>query len=621
MTNAVSFSLDTIFDNTVAAVSKQAELSTKELSQSLTKNLQSIADSLAATKLPVVSQSIAQTLKLEQNLVENSLQSIWQASGGVENLLTNSASALSGVKEAFSSTIKKDVIPALMDSAQNNLSDLLSENFNVKNDLVSQFVGDIRSAIGNPFNLAENLPNIGESLKAALQGDAASNLAKDFAGQYIGGASEAILSAFKVKSEVIENVATRVTTAFTSVDNLITDFPQALDNVGSAIVDIGQQHLTELGESLANNTSALISRRANLVLNTFATKGFSAGVKSLTRQLKLLGRLGFLKARRALITFTSGIRLATARFWAFNASILANPLAAVIAGIVVAVAAIGVIIYKYWDPIKAFMSGLFDGLLNAIEPVRQALAPLFNTLEPLFSAIGTAIDWLVSGFNNLFTPVQATAAELSELGSIGSTVGNVLGAVFSFLLSPITLVAEGISWLTDKLLGMADLVSGVFGNIIGFFSDDEDENKSSGNKAKSIKAIQESSLARQTVSAKASTGVPQWRGSTTSFDTTNVVDLNQYRAVKFQAAYQSDEIKNKSMNGELGINTGALGKQNVTPIKAHSTPQSVAVNAPITINATANQNAQDIAMLVRKELAQREQQAQLKTRGALYDIG
>ncbi|MBU2713634.1 hypothetical protein, partial [Zooshikella harenae] len=554
MTNAVSLSLNTIFDNTIAAVSKQTELATNELSQSLTKNLQSMANSVAATKLPVVSQSIANTLKLEQSLVENSLQSIWQASGGIENLLTNTAGALFGVKDAFGNAIQNDIAPALvnngveslgnlssekmnidktlvesslsnivasmggltnilndfegafasvtstavnefsnvispalLDNAQDNLSSMIAEKFNVKSDLVHQFVGDIRGAIGNPLNLTENLPAIGENLKAVLQGNATSDLAKDFAGQYIGGASEAILSAFKVKSEVIENVATRLTTAFTSVDNLITDFPQALDNVGNAVVELGQQQLAVLSESLVNNTTALISRRANLVLNTFETKGFSAGVKSLTRQFKLLGRLGFLQARRALLTFTSGIRLATTQFWAFNASLLANPMLALVAGIVAAVAVIGVIIYKYWDPIKAFMSGLFDGLLNAIAPVRQALAPLLSTLEPLFSAIGVAIDWLVSAFSNLFTPVQATASELAELGSLGSTVGNVLGAVFSFLLSPITLVAEGISWLTDKLLGMADLVSSVFGDIISFFSDDEDENKSSGNKAKNVK--------------------------------------------------------------------------------------------------------------------------------------
>ncbi|MBU2711843.1 hypothetical protein, partial [Zooshikella harenae] len=133
------------------------------------------------------------------------------------------------------------------------------------------------------------------------------------------------------------------------------------------------------------------------------------------------------------------------------------------------------------------------------------------------------------------------------------------------------------------------------------------------------KGIKGSALVSQSVSAQASANMPRWQVNHKPFDSSNVIDLNQYRAAKVQTAYQSDVVKGNNSN--LGMGSGTLTKQNVSPIKTHTAQQNVAVNAPITINATANQNPQEIAMLVRKELAQREQQAQFKKRGALYDIG
>ncbi|MCX4026608.1 hypothetical protein H0A36_00390 [Endozoicomonas sp. SM1973] len=672
MTDAVTSALNQLFDNNIAAVNKQAQAASNSLSKGLNNSFQSINRTLE-TKLPKVSQTIAETLNLENKLVQNSLEGIWQASGGVNNLLTNTTSALNSVKDALIDSVTNDIGPALLDNAQESVATSIADKLSINTGVVNNFVGDIRQAIANPFELAENFSAVGENLQNALSGDSAISLLQSLGDAHLPKVGQSIANALSLDESLVTGSLESIWQASGGADNLVNNFegafsaikataynelkdvisPALLDNaqenlsnaiankfnvnaglvnsfvgdirqaignpfelgdnlanVGGAIVELGQQHLASYGESLANNTAALISRRANLVKNTFATQGFSAGVKSLTRQFRLLSRLGVLKFKRTLSTLVGGIRLATAQFWLFNASILANPLVAIIAGIVAAVAVVGAIIYKYWEPIKAFMSSMFDGLISALGPVRQALAPIFSALEPIFSSIGSAINWIVDAFSNLFTPVQSTAAELAAFGSIGESVGNVLGTVFTFLLTPIALVAEGIGWLGDKVSAFADFAGGLLGGIVSFFGgdDDEDEDKKEKESNKKAKKEQQVKQRVKTVASQVTTAITSAAG--------NVVDLNNYRV-----AQSSNYTQHVSLSSNQSIGSIHPQRQNVVPIRSQATKNNVAVNAPITINATANQNPQEIAAMVKVELDKREQQAQLKQRGALYDIG
>ncbi|MDE1463371.1 hypothetical protein [Spartinivicinus poritis] len=672
MTDAVTSTLNQLFENNIAAVNKQAQAASNSLSKGLNNSFQSINRTLE-TKLPKVSQTIAETLNLQDKLVQNSLEDIWQASGGVNNLLTNTTSALSSVKDALIDSVTNDIGPALLDNAQEGIATSIADKLSINTEVVNSFVGDVRQAIGNPFDLTENFSAVGENLQNALSGDSAISLLQSLGDAHLPKVGQSIANALSLDESLVTGSLESIWQASGGVDNLVNNFegafsaikataynelkdvitPALLDNaqenlsnaiankfnvnaglvnsfvgdirqaignpfelsdnlanVRGAIVELGQQHLASYGKSLANNTAALVSRRANLVKNTFATQGFSAGVKSLTRQFRLLSRLGVLKFKRTLSTLVGGIRLATAQFWLFNASILANPLVAIIAGIVAAVAVVGAIIYKYWEPIKAFMSSMFDGLISALGPVRQALAPVFSALEPIFSGIGSAINWIVDAFSNLFTPVQSTAAELAAFGSIGESVGNVLGAVFAFLLTPIALVAEGIGWLGDKVSAFADFAGDLLGGIVSFFGGgDEDEGEEKRKSAKKIaKKEQQAKQRIKTVASQVTTVSTSAAG--------NVVDLNNYRV-----AQSSNRTQRASLSSNQSIRSIHPQRQNVVPIRSQVTKSNVAVNAPITINATANQNPQVIAAMVKVELDKREQQAQLKQRGALYDIG
>jgi TP901 family phage tail tape measure protein len=124
-------------------------------------------------------------------------------------------------------------------------------------------------------------------------------------------------------------------------------------------------------------------------------------------------------------------------------SLLLSPVGLIAAAIVGA----GLLIWKFWGPIKAFFGGFFDGLLSGLAPVRAAFAGLM----PVFDGIGNAVGGVWSWFKSLFEPVNTSAETLKKCTEAGQTFGVVVGTAVSGVLGVILKVAEGIGWLLKKL--------------------------------------------------------------------------------------------------------------------------------------------------------------------------
>ncbi len=83
-----------------------------------------------------------------------------------------------------------------------------------------------------------------------------------------------------------------------------------------------------------------------------------------------------------------------------------------------AVAAAGLLIWKYWDRLKAFFGGLWAGFVEGMQPAIEAL-------EPLWSGLRKVWDWATQ----LLAPVEASEEQLAGWSDAGKTVGRILGAV------------------------------------------------------------------------------------------------------------------------------------------------------------------------------------------------
>lgn len=175
----------------------------------------------------------------------------------------------------------------------------------------------------------------------------------------------------------------------------------------------------------------------------------AVGIASLGASF-ILGPLAKLRLMLSMIgmssiTATSGISTLGMAFSGLRvilASLLTVP-GAILAAFVIA----GVLIWKYWEPIKALFSGLFTGISQGLSPLIQS----FSFLVPLFDAISAGVAKVWGWFSQLFTPIDFSRDALDKCASAGKTFGEVLGTALNLLFTPLRLLTEGVSLLLEKL--------------------------------------------------------------------------------------------------------------------------------------------------------------------------
>lgn len=124
-------------------------------------------------------------------------------------------------------------------------------------------------------------------------------------------------------------------------------------------------------------------------------------------------------------------------------SLLLSPIGLIGAAFVAA----GLLIWKFWEPIKAFFAGFFVGVVNALAPLINA----FSSLAPIFGVISNALSRVWQWFSNLISPMQTTQKTLDDCKIAGYGFGRVFGAVLQGLMLPLTGLMKGIGWILEKL--------------------------------------------------------------------------------------------------------------------------------------------------------------------------
>ncbi|HGN2570812.1 phage tail tape measure protein [Providencia rettgeri] len=128
-------------------------------------------------------------------------------------------------------------------------------------------------------------------------------------------------------------------------------------------------------------------------------------------------------------------------------SLLLSPVGLFVAAIVAA----GVLIYQYWEPIKAFFSGFWDGFTSALAPIGVAFSATFAPFAPIFDGISNAVSKVWNWFKELLSPVQLSTEQLKSCTEAGQVFGEVVGNAISALFFPIQQVAKGLGWILEKL--------------------------------------------------------------------------------------------------------------------------------------------------------------------------
>lgn len=153
---------------------------------------------------------------------------------------------------------------------------------------------------------------------------------------------------------------------------------------------------------------------------------------------------------------------------------------------ITAIAVAGLAILKYWQPVKAFFSGFWQGLMDGMAPVQEALGPTFTSLgaalaplkpiwEGITSALGAAWEWA----SKLFQPFQATSEELQSATESGRAFGLWLAGLINLVKElPGQMFDAGIeianglvNGITSKMAAVKDAITGAASSAIGWFKE------------------------------------------------------------------------------------------------------------------------------------------------------
>jgi len=145
------------------------------------------------------------------------------------------------------------------------------------------------------------------------------------------------------------------------------------------------------------------------------------------------------------------------------AAIGGGPIAAIVAAVTVG----ALIVRKYWQPIKAFFGGLWQGLragaMQAFGAMRTALAPLQPAFAQLGAWIGAAWRWVTK----LLAPTKYASGELSRCAAVGQTVGRVLVMGLRMGIAVIGAVVKSVVWLGQAIGTAAGWIVTTFGSAWG----------------------------------------------------------------------------------------------------------------------------------------------------------
>ncbi|PPK72689.1 TP901 family phage tail tape measure protein [Methylobacter tundripaludum] len=151
--------------------------------------------------------------------------------------------------------------------------------------------------------------------------------------------------------------------------------------------------------------------------------------------------LGAAIQQKALATWTGVVTTAQ---WLWNAAIIANPIGAMVAVAVVAVAALGAAvyyIYNNWGGITTWFSGVFTAIggvvttvgsaigaafFTAASSVRAVWEPVINWLAEKFAWIGQSVEWIKGIGSSIGGVVSSAASNISQQAK-----GTVLGAAMA----------------------------------------------------------------------------------------------------------------------------------------------------------------------------------------------
>ncbi len=374
---------------------------------------------------------------------------------------------------------------ALIDLLYNKTGDLqgnivgLHKSMSQGTEIVEEMASVMNKDPGNQYELLkQQAHNLKEELGTALLPTAMDliKLGSDIVGHITKWTTE-----HKTLTSIIMKTVFAIAILITFLGGFLTIF-----GVGGMLVTSSIQNFIKFKEVLGKigpkaldaakwikNLAVNIGRMSWQLIKTSAVgiKNFVVGLYNMARQ--------------AVVTAVQAMPGLIASVWSFTAALFANPITWIIIGIV-ALAAGLYLLWKHFDKVASFVSGVFNGALNlignVINWVKERIAALPKGFKILLAAMfpfisipamiiqnwGSILNFfknLISNIGRLFSSIvikikNAIFEKLNIFKESGKKIMETLGSgIKSAVLAPVNAVKNGLAKIR-KLLPFSDAKEG-----------------------------------------------------------------------------------------------------------------------------------------------------------------
>ncbi|EGN4669622.1 phage tail tape measure protein [Escherichia coli] len=214
------------------------------------------------------------------------------------------------------------------------------------------------------------------------------------------------------------------------------------------------QWFTRVLEKITSLAQAHPVLTRQLLISGGALLAMTATIGSLSLVIGVLyGKLATLRLGFDILTRSMNVIRVLPALWGMvtgSVSLLGGAIGALFSPvglIVAALAGAAVLIWKYWDPIRAFFAVVFSGIMERLIPLRET----FERFGPVFDAIGSGISQVFNWFKSLLSPMESSKETLDKCTSAGEIFGNVLGGALQLVLTPAKMLLDTLAWILEKL--------------------------------------------------------------------------------------------------------------------------------------------------------------------------
>lgn len=325
--------------------------------------------------------------------------------------ITSVGNVLGGFLEKVNQSFKTDQVKSFFDYFNGTAGSNLQAFLTMTGNLFVGFMEIMKAFSPTATSVSNGLVKMSESFRKWSEGLSQSQGFQNFI-NYVKTNAPVVMSLIGGIFTFVGKLVVALAPLGSVVLNIANSFIQWLNS--STLVNTMLGILSATGQFLLQHLGALKVVLASVVAGFIAFKVITTVVAIVKTGIAIFN---------SLKTVISGVRLAMALF---NVTLLANPITWVIAGIV-ALIAVGVLLYKNWDTVVKYAKILWDGVKSAWTGIVSAVK---SGVSNAISAVSSWASNMKSKISSMWNQIKSQTS--SGVSKMVSTVRSMPGKVSTF---------------------------------------------------------------------------------------------------------------------------------------------------------------------------------------------